>query len=216
MMCDMSSPPTTPIQPAEIKWASFRRRRHPAPAARGRQSEGDGPVPHRAHDGRPGSRARRAGVARGAGRQAAHDEALAAAGSHRFSGPSIMAATEREPDYEKRLAGSVMFERRLFHALFGTEDQKEHGRLLNKPEAGSSSNVELRFRSWTHPRYWACDAVRWQGATTLRAHAREEENNAASAPRHPAQIEVRNALITGERCRGHKSQCSSGTSGESG
>ena len=47
-----------------------RLRRHAAPAALHQQGEGDGPVPDRAHDGRAGGRARRAGVARGAARQA--------------------------------------------------------------------------------------------------------------------------------------------------
>ena len=40
-----------------------RLRRHPAPAALHEQGEGHGPVPHRAHDGRPGGGARRPGFA---------------------------------------------------------------------------------------------------------------------------------------------------------
>ena len=48
-----------------------RRRRHAAPAARGRQGQGDGPGPDRAHDGRRRGRARRPGLARRAGRRAA-------------------------------------------------------------------------------------------------------------------------------------------------
>src|SRR5262245_3447570 len=46
-------------------------RRHPAPAALHEQGEGDGPVPHGAHHGRPGSRARGTGVARCTAGQAA-------------------------------------------------------------------------------------------------------------------------------------------------
>src|SRR6185436_497656 len=45
-------------------------RRHAAPAALHQQGESHGPVPDRPHDGRAGGGARRAGVARGAPRQA--------------------------------------------------------------------------------------------------------------------------------------------------
>ena len=44
-------------------------RRHAAADPRGRQGEGDGPEPDRPHDGCGGSRALRAGGARGAGRE---------------------------------------------------------------------------------------------------------------------------------------------------
>jgi enoyl-CoA hydratase len=43
-----------------------------------------------------------------------------------FSGPSVMMAKESvNRAYEASLADGVLFERRLFHSLFATEDQKE-------------------------------------------------------------------------------------------
>ena len=55
------------------------------------------------------------------------DVALAAAQTIcEFSGPSIMMAKECvNRAYEGTLSDGVMFERRLFHSLFATEDQKE-------------------------------------------------------------------------------------------
>jgi enoyl-CoA hydratase len=55
------------------------------------------------------------------------DEALAVAAQiAEFSLPSVMMAKEAvSRAYETPLAEGVLFERRLFHALFGTEDQKE-------------------------------------------------------------------------------------------
>ncbi|MBN8493671.1 MAG: enoyl-CoA hydratase [Burkholderiales bacterium] len=55
------------------------------------------------------------------------DEALAAAAAIcALSAPSLMMAKECvNRAYEGTLADGVMFERRLFHSLFGTEDQKE-------------------------------------------------------------------------------------------
>jgi enoyl-CoA hydratase len=55
------------------------------------------------------------------------DEALAAAHAIcEFSLPSVMAAKEAvNRAFEGALADGVMFERRLFHALFATDDQKE-------------------------------------------------------------------------------------------
>ncbi len=53
--------------------------------------------------------------------------ALAAAQSIcEFSGPSVMMAKESvNRAYEASLSDGVLFERRLFHSLFATEDQKE-------------------------------------------------------------------------------------------
>ena len=51
-----------------------------------------------------------------------------------MSGPSVAMAKEAiNRAYEAPLSDGVMFERRLFHSLFATEDQKE-GRdaFLNK------------------------------------------------------------------------------------
>jgi len=55
------------------------------------------------------------------------DEALAAgAAICALSAPSLMMAKESvNRAYEGTLSDGVMFERRLFHSLFGTEDQKE-------------------------------------------------------------------------------------------
>jgi enoyl-CoA hydratase len=55
------------------------------------------------------------------------DEALAAAEKiAEFSLPSVMMAKEAvRRAFESPLAEGMLFERRLFHALFGTEDQKE-------------------------------------------------------------------------------------------
>jgi enoyl-CoA hydratase len=55
------------------------------------------------------------------------DEALAAAATIcGLSGPSVMAAKECvNRSFEGTLSDGVMYERRLFHALFGTEDQTE-------------------------------------------------------------------------------------------
>ncbi|HET7200924.1 MAG TPA: enoyl-CoA hydratase [Burkholderiales bacterium] len=55
------------------------------------------------------------------------DEALAAAERiAEFSLPSVMMAKEAvRRAFESPLAEGMLFERRLFHALFGTEDQKE-------------------------------------------------------------------------------------------
>jgi enoyl-CoA hydratase len=56
-----------------------------------------------------------------------HDAALEAAQSIcEFSGPSVMMAKECvNRAYESGLSDGVQFERRLFHSLFATDDQKE-------------------------------------------------------------------------------------------
>jgi enoyl-CoA hydratase len=55
------------------------------------------------------------------------DEALAVANAIcEFSGPSVMMAKEAvNRAYETPLAEGILFERRMFHSLFATEDQKE-------------------------------------------------------------------------------------------
>jgi enoyl-CoA hydratase len=55
------------------------------------------------------------------------DEALAAAAQiAEFSLPSVMMAKEAvNRAYEAPLAEGILFERRAFHALFATRDQKE-------------------------------------------------------------------------------------------
>ena len=72
--------------------------------------------------------AERAGlVSRVVARERVLDEAIdAAATIAEFSLPSVMAAKETiNRAYESALAEGVLFERRMFHSLFATEDQKE-------------------------------------------------------------------------------------------
>jgi enoyl-CoA hydratase len=70
------------------------------------------------------------------------DEALAAAAQiAEFSLPSVMMAKESiNRAYEAPLAEGILFERRAFHALFATEDQKE----------GMAAFVEKRKPSFKH------------------------------------------------------------------
>jgi len=70
------------------------------------------------------------------------DEALAAAERiAEFSLPSVMMAKEAvNRAYEAPLAEGMLFERRLFHALFATEDQKE----------GMAAFVEKRKPKFKH------------------------------------------------------------------
>ncbi|MGC4367793.1 enoyl-CoA hydratase [Hydrogenophaga sp. R2] len=70
------------------------------------------------------------------------DEALGAALSIcDYSLPSVMAAKEAvNRAFEGSLSDGVMFERRLFHALFATEDQKE----------GMDAFVNKRAPAWKH------------------------------------------------------------------
>ena len=70
------------------------------------------------------------------------DEALAVAAQiAEFSLPSVMMAKEAvNRAFEAPLAEGMLFERRLFHALFGTEDQKE----------GMAAFVEKRKPNFKH------------------------------------------------------------------
>jgi enoyl-CoA hydratase len=66
------------------------------------------------------------------------DEALAAAAAIcSLGGPSVLAAKECvNRAYEGNLNDGILVERRLFHALFGTADQKEGmDAFLNKRKA---------------------------------------------------------------------------------
>jgi enoyl-CoA hydratase len=70
------------------------------------------------------------------------DEALGCAATiAEMSLPAVMAAKECvNQAYESALTPGVLFERRMFHALFGTEDQKE----------GMNAFVEKRKPAWKH------------------------------------------------------------------
>ena len=70
------------------------------------------------------------------------DEALAAAKTiAEFSLPSVMAAKEAvNRAYESALSEGILFERRMFHSLFATEDQKE----------GMTAFVEKRKPAFRH------------------------------------------------------------------
>jgi hypothetical protein len=102
------------------------RGRFAAAGARGRQIEGDGDVSHRAHDGCGGSRARRARRPRRAGRRSARrcredrrdDRRAIPHGCDDGQGL-------REPRLRDTLAEGIRYERRTFHAMFATDDQKE-------------------------------------------------------------------------------------------
>jgi len=87
--------------------------------------------------------AERAGlVSRGVPADKLMDEALAAAAQiAEFSLPSVMMAKEAvSRAFESPLAEGMLFERRVFHALFGTEDQKE----------GMAAFVEKRKPKFRH------------------------------------------------------------------
>jgi enoyl-CoA hydratase len=76
----------------------------------------------------PADEAERCGlVARVVAADKLHDEVLALAGTIGEMGlPALMAAKECvNRAYEGTLADGVMYERRMFHALFATDDQKE-------------------------------------------------------------------------------------------
>jgi enoyl-CoA hydratase len=70
------------------------------------------------------------------------DEALAAANQIcEYSLPSVMAAKESvNRAYESTLSEGILFERRMFHSLFATEDQKE----------GMAAFVEKRKPKFSH------------------------------------------------------------------
>jgi enoyl-CoA hydratase len=70
------------------------------------------------------------------------DEALACAATiAEMSLPSVMATKEAiNRAYETPLTEGILFERRMFHALFATEDQKE----------GMRAFIEKRKPGWKH------------------------------------------------------------------
>ena len=103
------------------------RRRHAAAGARGRKIEGDGALPHGAHDGCGGGRAGGAGGARGAGGRPARR--MPSRRPTTIASMSLTAAMMTKDcvnrAFETTLAEGIRYERRTFHALFATHDQKE-------------------------------------------------------------------------------------------
>ena len=113
--------------------------RHAAPAARGRQGQGDGLVPDRPHDRRRRSRAL-AGWSRASCPRTSCETRRwrSPRRSRRFSLPVVLKIKEAiNRAYESSLAEGLLFERREFHATFALDDQKEGMRAFvekRKPE----------------------------------------------------------------------------------
>ena len=108
--------------------------------SRGRQGQGDGNVPDRPHDGRGGGGALRPCREGGAGRPNCSSEALKTAEAIAAMPPLAAIAVKEMVNaaFEIPLGQGIRFERRLFHGLFGTEDQKE----------GMAAFVEKRPGNW--------------------------------------------------------------------
>ena len=121
------------------------RRRHTAPAARGRQGQGDGP---RALTARmmDAAEAERAGlVSRVVAADKLLDEALAvAAAIAGHSLPAVMMAKEAiNRAYEAPLSEGMLFERRLFHSLFATKrSEGRHGCVRREASGAVPSHVD--------------------------------------------------------------------------
>jgi enoyl-CoA hydratase len=156
---------------------------------RGRQGQGDGDVPDRPDDGRRGSRARRAGGAGGAGRELL-EEALKTAAEIAAMAPLAAIATKEMVNaaFELPLAQGIRFERRLFHGLFGTEDQKE----------GMAAFVEKRPGNWTGGD--EVGASQWRGRKhgTRRIHrARQHGRRDGREPRQGGHEVARSTSASG-------------------
>ena len=129
MMCDfIIAADTAKFGQPEIKLGVMPgRRRHAAPDALRRQGQGHGHVPDRPHDGRGGSRARGlvSRVVSGGEpdrtrrmKSAATIAEMSRADPHDDEG-------KRQPCLRNDLAEGIRFERRVFHPMFATADQKE-------------------------------------------------------------------------------------------
>ncbi len=128
MMCDLViAAETAPLRPAgDQAGRDPRHRRHPAADPPGRPGQGDGPGPHRPHDGRPGGRTLRPGLPRGPRRPGPRRGPASGHGHRLVRPPAVRAARECvDRALETGLRDGILFERRVFHALFATEDQKE-------------------------------------------------------------------------------------------
>jgi enoyl-CoA hydratase len=127
MMCDIViAADNAKFGQPEIKLGISRRRRYAASAASDRKSKAmDLVLTGRTMDAQE---AERAGlVARIVAPDKLLDEAIAVAASFcAYSLPAVMMAKEAvNRAYEGSLSEGILFERRNFHALFATEDQKE-------------------------------------------------------------------------------------------
>ena len=111
--------------------------RQPAPDALRWQVQGDGHEPDRPLHGCRRGRARRAGQPRGARQEADGRGARRGREDRGKSLISTKAAKEAvNRSYEVTLSEGLRFERRLFHSLFATQDQKEGmSAFLEKREA---------------------------------------------------------------------------------
>ena len=144
MMCDfILAADTAKFGQPEIKLGVIPgRRRHPAPDPCRRQIEGDGDDPDRADDGRGRSRALGPRFAHRAGGLAGRGGAQNwRRPSPRLSRPAVFAAKEAvNRAYETTLAEGIRFERRIFHSLFATEDQKEGMRAFAEKRPAKFTN----------------------------------------------------------------------------
>ena len=143
MMCDLLiAADTAKFGQPEIKLGVLPGNGRLATAhARDRQGQGDGPDPDRPHDGRRRGRTRRAGVAGGARRDAARrGNAVATTIAEMSLSASRMAKEAVNRAFESTLAEGLLFERRLFHSAFATDDQTE----------GMNAFIEKRPPNFTH------------------------------------------------------------------
>ena len=128
MMCDIILAADTAKfgLPGDQARRDARDGRHAAPHPHCGQGQGDGDVPDRPHDGRGGSRTLRTRLPRGARRGALGRGLKTAETIASMSLPIAMMAKETiNRSYETTLAEGIRFERRVFHAMFATADQKE-------------------------------------------------------------------------------------------
>ena len=108
---------------------------------RHRQGQGDGPDPHRPQHRRRGGRPQRPGLPRRARRRAArrgegrrHDDRRMSLSASRMAKEAVNRA------FESTLAEGLLYERRLFHSAFATDDQTE----------GMNAFTEKRPPNFTH------------------------------------------------------------------
>ena len=142
MMCDfILAADTARFGQPEIKLGIIPGGRHAAAGPRRRQGQGDGADAYRPDDGRRRSRASGL-VARVVPAAELIDEALTTAATiASYPATAVYAAKESvNRAFETTLAEGLRFERRLFHALFATEDQKEGMRAFAEKRPAAFKN----------------------------------------------------------------------------